>query len=121
MMKCQLPKWQGCCCQCRYHVPDYGHPITTGTVIFEQVGWICMPPECKGAFSGWPEHGLCEMFLKYDCKTSDGRTAFGSIESTIGAKIVASAAFLDFGITDVITDKHREYPASYVIPIKKLE
>lgn len=57
--------------------------------------------------------------LKFDCKTSDGREAFGSIPSTIGAKIVASAVFIDFGITDAITDKHREYPSNYVIPIKK--
>ena len=57
--------------------------------------------------------------LKYDCETEDGRKAFGSIASTIGAKIVASAVFLDFGITDAITDKHREYPASFVIPIEK--
>ena len=41
------------------------------------------------------------------------------IPSTMGAKIVASAVFLDFGITDAITDKHRKYPASFVIPIKK--
>jgi hypothetical protein len=33
------------------------------------------------------------------------------------AKIVASAVFIDFGITDSITDKHRQYPASFVIPI----
>jgi hypothetical protein len=59
--------------------------------------------------------------LKYDCKTSDGRTAFGSMPSTMGGKIVASAVFLDFGITDAITDKHRQYPASYVIPIQKQE
>lgn len=59
--------------------------------------------------------------LKYDCKTSDGRTAVGSMPSTIGAKIVASAVFLDLGITDAITDKHREYPASFVIPIQKKE
>jgi hypothetical protein len=59
--------------------------------------------------------------LKYDCKTTDGRTAFGSMESTIGAKIVASAVFLDLGITDAITDMHREYPASYVIPVQKAE
>lgn len=59
--------------------------------------------------------------LKYDCKTSDGRTAFGSMPSTIGAKIVASAVFIDLGITDAITDKHREYPASYVIPIQRKE
>jgi len=57
--------------------------------------------------------------LKYDCKTKDGRTAVGSIESTIGSKIVASAVFLDFGIVDSITDMHREYPASFVIPIQK--
>jgi hypothetical protein len=59
--------------------------------------------------------------LNYDCKTSDGRTATGSMPSTIGAKIVASAVFIDFGITDAITDKHREYPASYVVPIQKNE
>ena len=59
--------------------------------------------------------------LKYDCKTTDGRTAFGSMESTMGAKIVASAIFLDLGIVDSITDMHREYPASFVIPIQKNE
>jgi hypothetical protein len=57
--------------------------------------------------------------LKYDCKTEDGRTAFGSIASEMGAKIVASAVFLDLGITDAITDKHRKYAESYVIPIAK--
>jgi hypothetical protein len=57
--------------------------------------------------------------LKYDCETSDGRKTAGSIESTMGSKIVASAVFLDFGIVDSITDKHREYPASFVIPIAR--
>jgi len=57
--------------------------------------------------------------LKYTATTSDGRTAVGSIPSQMGAKIIASAVFLDFGITDAITDKHRKYPSSYVIPIKK--
>ncbi len=55
--------------------------------------------------------------LIYDCETEDGRKANGSIPSTIGAKIVASAVFIDLGIIDAITDKHRDYPASYVIPI----
>ena len=59
--------------------------------------------------------------LKYDCETSDGREAVGSMPSTVGAKIVASAIFIDFGITDAITDKHREYPSSFVIPMKKPE
>ncbi|MEW6429003.1 MAG: hypothetical protein AB1568_13315 [Thermodesulfobacteriota bacterium] len=57
--------------------------------------------------------------LKYDCECEDGREALGAIPSEMGAKIVASAVFLDFGITDAITDKHRKYPASYVIPMKK--
>ena len=56
--------------------------------------------------------------LKYRCTTDDGREAFGSIPSTIGAKLIASAVFIDLGITDAITDKHREYPASFVIPVK---
>lgn len=57
--------------------------------------------------------------LQLNCKTEDGRTAIASVPSTTGGKIVASAVFLDLGITDAITDKHREYPASYVVPIKK--
>lgn len=48
--------------------------------------------------------------LKYDCKTDDGREVVGMIPSEMGGKIIASAVFLDFGITDAITDKHRRYP-----------
>lgn len=59
--------------------------------------------------------------LKYDCVTKDGREATGAIPSSMGAKIVASAVFLDFGIVDSITDKHREYPASFVIPVRVVE
>lgn len=57
--------------------------------------------------------------LKYECKTGDGREAFGSIPSEMGGKIIASAVFIDFGITDAMTDKHRQYAPSYVIPIAK--
>ena len=57
--------------------------------------------------------------LRYDATTDDGRTASGLIPSTMGGKIVASAVFLDFGIVDAITDKHRQYPASFVIPVNK--
>ena len=56
--------------------------------------------------------------LKYEALSNDGRRAVGIIPSEMGAKIVASAVFLDFGITDAITDKHRKYPVSYVIPIE---
>lgn len=56
--------------------------------------------------------------LRYDCTTSKGKRAVGGVPSTMGGKIVASAVFIDFGITDAITDKHREYPASFVIPVK---
>lgn len=56
--------------------------------------------------------------LRYDATSKDGRRATGVIPSEMGAKIVASAVFIDFGITDAITDKHRKYPVSYVIPIQ---
>jgi hypothetical protein len=35
----------------------------------------------------------------------------------MGAKVLASAVLIDFGIADAITDKHRQYPASFVIPV----
>ena len=57
--------------------------------------------------------------LRYDCESRDGRKAFGSIPSTMGGKIIASAVFIDFGITDAITDQHRQYPPSFVIPLPK--
>lgn len=56
--------------------------------------------------------------LLYECETSDGRAAQGSIRSEMGAKIVASAVFIDLGITDMITDKHRQYTQSFVIPLE---
>ncbi len=59
--------------------------------------------------------------LRLRCKTKDGRTATASVQSTMGGKIVASAVFLDFGIVDSITDKHREYPASFVVPVAPKE
>jgi hypothetical protein len=59
--------------------------------------------------------------LQYRCKTDEGGDESGSIPSTMGGKIVASAVFLDFGIVDSITDKHREYPANYVIPVARPE
>ena len=58
--------WNGrCCCNCRYHLKDMSHPCTDGESILKQRGWICSPPELEGAFSGWDEHGMCEMH-EYD-------------------------------------------------------
>lgn len=55
--------------------------------------------------------------LVYNCETKTGKKAFGNIVSEMGGKIVASAVFLDFGIVDAITDKHRKYANSFVIPV----
>lgn len=55
--------------------------------------------------------------LRYTCTTKDGRQANGAMQSEYGAKHMASVVFIDFGITDAITDKHRNYAASLVIPI----
>jgi len=57
--------------------------------------------------------------LRYDCVTADGKKAVGTIKSSIeGEKLGASVLFIDLGITDAITDKHRTYPSSFVIPVK---
>ena len=56
--------------------------------------------------------------LMYDCTTEDGRIATGYIRSEMeGGKMAASVIFLDLGITDAITDKHRTYQSDIVIPI----
>ncbi len=57
--------------------------------------------------------------LRYDCKTADGKTGVGSIPSEIeSGKLAGSVVFFDLGITDSITDKHRTYAKSFVIPVK---
>ena len=56
--------------------------------------------------------------LRYDCTTDGGKKGFGSIPSEIeGAKLAGSVIFFDLGITDSITDKHRTYTSSFVIPV----
>lgn len=47
--------------------------------------------------------------------SAGGQESAQSIPSRMGGKIIASAIFLDFGIVDAITDKHREYPAQIVL------
>ena len=57
--------------------------------------------------------------LKYECVTDDGRESIGSIASKMdAAKFGASVIFIDLGITDAITDKHRDYERNIVIPVK---
>ena len=56
--------------------------------------------------------------LRYDCKTASGKTGYGSIPSEIeSGKLAGSVVFFDLGITDSITDKHRTYSPSFVIPV----
>ena len=56
--------------------------------------------------------------LKFNCKTANGKKGFGSIPSEIeSGKLAGSVVFFDLGITDSITDKHRTYPASFIIPV----
>ena len=57
--------------------------------------------------------------LKFDCKTNNGKIAFGSIPSEIeDGKLAGSVVFFDLGITDSITDKHRTYTPNFTIPVK---
>ena len=56
--------------------------------------------------------------LRFDCTTDEGKKGFGNIASDMeGAKLAASVFFFDLGITDAITDKHRTYTASFVVPV----
>ena len=55
--------------------------------------------------------------LVLDCQTADGRKALATAESKIASEFAASI-FLDLGITDSITDKHRYYPSSFTIPVR---
>ena len=65
--RCQLSEHGMCCCTCRHHIRDFHHCTTVQSrpqdkcVCSQPKGWICMPPELEAAFSGWTEHGLCEM------------------------------------------------------------
>lgn len=57
--------------------------------------------------------------LNYMCSTASGKSASGSIPSSIeAAKLGASVLFLDLGIVDSITEKARTYPTSFVIPVR---
>ena len=54
--------------------------------------------------------------LIYTCTTRDGREVTGAIPSLVeGDEFFSGMLFLDIGLIDVITDKHRRYPSSVVL------
>ena len=53
--------------------------------------------------------------LRVECANSEGERYLMTAQSKIGAKLIASAVFLDLGIVDAITDKHREYPEQIIV------
>ena len=57
--------------------------------------------------------------LVYDCTTTDGRTAEGKINSKVGQTMAGNIIFGGGvgAIIDANNDMHREYPASFVIPV----
>jgi hypothetical protein len=60
--------------------------------------------------------------LVYDCTTDKGMASTGTIRSEMeGEKLAASVIFLDFGITDAITDMHRTYQGNIVLPVMSKE
>jgi len=86
--ECALPQFGGCCCKCRYRLTDYHHCTTSpalrekkgGCVCSEVKGYICHPPEFDGrAYSGWSEHGMCEMFAAR--KEQDESPIAGRVEA----------------------------------------
>jgi hypothetical protein len=60
--------------------------------------------------------------LFYDCVTEHGMASSGAIRSEMeGEKLAASVVFIDFGITDAITDMHRTYQGNIVLPVMTKE
>ena len=74
--KCWMddPKWNQCCCTCRFHRPlnlHCSHTVTKGERGIEkcicdiQIGWTCaLPQELNNrVYYNWPEHDVgCEMW-----------------------------------------------------------
>lgn len=65
---CAKEEWRGkCCCTCKYRLEDFYHCTTAAhaepgkCVCSEHKGWVCAPEETDRVYSGWTEHGLCEM------------------------------------------------------------
>lgn len=60
--------------------------------------------------------------LFYDCFTENGMASSGIVRSEMeGEKLAASVVFIDFGITDAITDMHRTYQGIIVLPVMTKE
>ena len=57
--------------------------------------------------------------LRYDCKTTDGRPAKGSIPSLAGMSMAGNIIFGGGigAIVDATNDYHREYPGQFIIPV----
>ena len=53
---------ENCCCHCQYQLLDCSHPHTDGKSCTEKRGFACAPPGANCIYSGWSEHGECEMF-----------------------------------------------------------
>lgn len=64
-------EFRQCCCTCKYRVNDWSHPHTNGESIMRRRGFICANPEI-GHYSGWGEHGLCEVWTERPVPTNDG-------------------------------------------------
>lgn len=69
---CCLQEFKSCCCTCASRLTDYHHCTTSpelrkevgGCVCDIVKGFICMAPELNRQYSGWSEHGMCEMWSK---------------------------------------------------------
>lgn len=72
MEKCCKEQFDNsCCCNCANHLEDFHHCATTSRdenecVCSNHKGWVCCPPmESDGkkiVYSGWSEHGMCELW-----------------------------------------------------------
>lgn len=76
--KCVKKDFNGCCCcNCKNHLEDFYHCTTMpkskgveGCVCSVHKGWICKTVFADSNeifyYSGWSEHGICELHKKND-------------------------------------------------------
>ena len=93
---------------------DETQPVHFATPGCEQSKARCLAYNKRGSWMFDPPETVfvrrSDDPLKVVCEQSGGDTYKNEMGSAIGPKFAASVVFFDLGVTDALTDMHREYP-----------
>ena len=102
---------------------DAMQPVAFRTLGCPGSGVQCVATNKRGQYEFTPPTSVLirrsDDVLKVECQDASGKQHRESVASSIGMKMAMSVAFLDLGITDAITDKHRSYPQQVLIQCDK--